>query len=372
MNNRRDFFKHVFALGALQGLAAWPGAGAPLSSFLDQNTAQQMNPDFDRESYDFWSGFLDPRKIADPVITAAAQSRGLEDNELQPVFLHYSSNGFKNAAEIDAGELISEGDVSVSLNTSTLRIAPEDQETFEHLQNAQIRVDVAQKSPILPVLEAMSYTVVSGMLPGPKKGVKSSPAKPMGGKGDSGSIQSISIGSDATWQKMQNILLPQGEGRWALNLEAQKKDSLFFRLLQNVIKDAGRFAPMIGLTGIFMSGLQSFNILYGAIHAQPVAIIKSNPLRVFATQEAVRKTGAPGAVSGIMLKNGTYVLIPAAKAPSLDTLKDLAVVQGRVVPPNTKTEGLDAAAAETLKDVTYATFDVEVRPTRLFVPQKAS
>jgi hypothetical protein len=164
---------------------------------------------------------------------------------------------------------------------------------------------------------------------------------------------------------MQNIILPGGEGRWALNLEAQKKDSLMYKVLQSVVKDTGQFAPVVGFPGIALSALQSFNILYGAMHSRPVSIIKSNPLRVFATQEALQRTGAPGAVTGIMLKSGTYILIPANQAPGLDQLKNLTVMQGRIVPPKTPVNQLDAAAADSLTNTTYVTFDVTARPTRL-------
>ena len=54
---------------------------------------------------------------------------------------------------------------------------------------------------------------------------------------------------------MQSIPLPGGEGRWALNLEAQKKDSLFGKVLENLVKEGGQFAPAIGLPGIAMTAL---------------------------------------------------------------------------------------------------------------------
>jgi hypothetical protein len=373
---RRDFFKELLAIGALQGFAASPAVARTVSAFLDQSDTQNLNPDFDSKASNFWSGFLS--SDAEPIIQSTGQTRGggaAPGSDLQPVFLHYSSDGFKNAAELDTEKLISEGDVAVSLNTSTLRLAPDDLATFDRLQNAQIRVDVVQRTAILPVIEAMAYTVVSGMLSvkaemKPKKSSGGSTPK-SSSSGKPSSVQSISVDSDPTWQKMQNIILPGGEGRWALNLEAQKKDSLFCKVLQNVVKEGGQFAPMIGLPGIFLSALQSFNILYGAIHAEPVQVIKSNPLRVFATQEAIQKTGSPGSVTGIMLKSGTYVLIPAKQAPALDQFKNLAVIQGRVVPPKTTVVELDEAAADTLKDVTYVTFDVQVQPTTLF-PTKSS
>ena len=383
---RRDFFKQVLAAGALPGVLSSSAFARGISEFFDQSTAQAINPDFDSKSYDFWSGFLSTD--SEPVVKSAGQTRGggsANGNELAPVFFHYGAEGFKNAAELDAAQLISEGDVSVSLNTSTIKIAPQDIETFNKLQNAQIRVDVAQKTSILPMLEAMAYTVVSGMVSLKselgKNSSSSSKSKTAGGKpssssssgssgksggGGGGSVQSIAVTSDPAWQKMQNIILPGGEGRWALNLEAQKKDSLFCKILQNVVKEAGQFGPMIGLPGIAMTALQSFNNLYGAMHAQPVQVIKSNPLRVFATQEAIQKTGAPGSVTGILLRSGTYVLIPGNQAPSTDDLKNLTVSQGRIVPPKTPNTDLDEAAADTLKGVTYVSFDVEVTPTSLF------
>jgi hypothetical protein len=359
---RREFFKDLLALGAFPALAASPFAGRSMTALLDQSTAQDVNPDFDPKSFNFWSDFLE--KDSTPITRPMGQTRGRAPSveaAAQPVFLHYdSTEGFKNAAELDATKLLPNGDVKVSLNTSTIRVSPADQDIFNRLQNAQIRVDVAQRNSMLPVLEAMAYTVVSGMVSTMESSSSKtkSAAKPP-------SVQSVSTDSDAAWQKMQNIILPGGEGRWALNLEAQKKDSLFYKILQNVVKEGNLFAPVIGLPGIAMSALNSFNTLYGAIHAEPVQIIKSNPLRVFATQDSVAKTGSPGSVTGIMLKSGTYVLVPQNQTPTPAQLQNLTITQGRLVPPKTAAADLDAAAADTLKDVTYVTFDVQVEPTNV-------
>jgi len=88
---------------------------------------------------------------------------------------------------------------------------------------------------------------------------------------------------------------------------------------------------------------------YGVAHAGTVPIVKGNPVRVFATQEAVHRTGAPGSVRGILLQSGTYVLMPAKQSPRLDQLKSLTVTQGRLVPAKTALTELDAAAADTLE-----------------------
>lgn len=204
---------------------------------------------------------------------------------------------------------------------------------------------------------ALAYTVVGGMQ-SVKNQMNKAKVQP--------TVQSINFSSDAAWQKMQNIPLPPGEGRWALNLEAQKKDSLFCKVIQNVVKEGGLFVPMLGFPGIVMSALNSFNTVYGALHSGTVSVIKGNPVRVFATQDTVNRTGSPGSVTGIMLQAGTYILMPAKQAPPIDQLKNLTVTQGRLVPPKTAVADLDDAAADTLKGVTYVTFDVDVSPTNLF------
>jgi hypothetical protein len=364
-NRRRDFFKDLLAIGALQSVAVLPISTGMMAALLGQDSARDTNPEFDADAYNFWAAFLS--SDAEPITSSAGQARGKRsgltaDNENQPIFLHHGTEGFKNAAELDPSQLAPEGDVMISVNTSTIKSGLEDQAIFEKLQNAQLRVDIAQKTAILPIVEAMAYTVVAGM-----RSVQSQATSAQKGAATKPkiTIQNVSLDSDTAWQKMQNIPLPGGEGRWAFNLEAQKKDSLFGKVLQNLLKETGLFAPVIGLPGIVMSALQSFNLLYGAMHAQPVSIMKGNPVRVFATQEAYQKTGAPGSVTGILLQSGTYIVIPAKQLPPPKQLDELTVMQGRVVPPKTSIEALDAVAADTLKDVTYATFDVEVTPTAL-------
>lgn len=366
---RRDFVRNLFAFGAFPALFNSPESAAhTLNLLAEQSGAQGAAHEIDPKSYNFWNGFLQAE--ADPIVNTGGQTRGggglTDENRTQPVFLHFGTDGFKNAAELDASKLVGQGDVTVSMNTSAIKVSTQDADTFKKLQNAQVRVDVVQSRSLIPMIEAMAYTVVAAMRVGEMeaKALNAPPSKP--GTASASSkiplVQNVSVSSDASWQKMQNIPLPAGEGRWTLNLEAQKKDSLFAQILQNIVKEAGLFSPMIGLPGIALSGLQSFNNLYGALHSRPVDIIKAPPLRVFATQEAIERTGAPGSVSGILLQSGTYILIPANQMPSDDDLKKLTVSQGRVVPSGTKPTDLDAAAEDTLKNTTYATFDVEVKP----------
>jgi hypothetical protein len=110
--------------------------------------------------------------------------------------------------------------------------------------------------------------------------------------------------------------------------------------------------------------------LYGVLHAEPVAVIKSNPVRVFATQEAIDSTGTTASdIGGILLQPGTYILIPAGQAPKDNDLQKLTLAQGRIVRlEDAKLTGdnLDEAAADVLKNTTYVTFDVQVKGISLF------
>ena len=375
-NPRRDFVKALLSSGVVAGMST-RSESLTLGALHDENAAQAINPDFDPDAFNYWRDFLKSEAL--PIVHATSQTRGgglPTDNELQPVFTFYGPDGFTNAAELDASKHIPEGDVMISVNTSIIKIAPHDMAVFDKLQNAQIRIDVTQKTSMLPMLEALAYTMISGMVTkhsgstsaggntANAQTTTNSSASSSGSK-QTPSIQNIAPSDDTGWQKMQNIILPQGEGRWALNLEAQKMDSLFSKVFQNVVKEAGLFAPMIGLPGIALSALNSFNILYGALHARPVSIIKSNPLRVFATEKAYSDTGVPGSAQGILLQKGTYILTPAKQAPTANALKDLTVIQGRIVPAKTPQAELDEVAANTLKDVTYVTFDVGVAPTTI-------
>jgi len=373
--SRRRFLDSLLAIGAAQGLIISPASAAVLGELLDQSLSK--HPDFDAESQKFWSSFT--TAIGTPVVFPKQRgSRGspFASNDHRPVFLHFGEEGFRNAVELGTDGLVPEGDVRVSLNTSVLKIAEQDQDMFDHVQNAQVRVDVHQAKPILDVLEAMGWTMVSGMLPmrSESKGKQKSPsgqgsgAKAPGGKPSAargGSIQNVIVESNSDWQKMQNIILPGGEGRWTVNIVAQKKDSFLHTLLKRILQETGQLSTMISLPGIAMSALHSFDLFYSWFHEKPVHVMKGSPLRVFATQDSVQRTGPAGSAEGIILKRGTYVLAPASQVSDPAVFEGLTINQGRIVPPKTSQNRLDDAALDTLKGVTYMTFNVTLSPVRI-------
>jgi hypothetical protein len=88
-----------------------------MGALFDQETAKALNPELDAAAHSFWSGFL--ASDAKPIIEAAGQRRGgaPRPDDAQPVFLHFGTEGFRNAAELDSSKLVSSGDVMVSVNT---------------------------------------------------------------------------------------------------------------------------------------------------------------------------------------------------------------------------------------------------------------
>ena len=113
---------------------------------------------------------------------------------------------------------------------------------------------------------------------------------------------------------------------------AEEGFALWQGACRSLVKEGGQFAPAIGLPGIAMTALNSFNNLYGALHAEPVQVIRSNPVRVFATQEAIESTGSSASeIGAVLLQPGTYVLMSAGQAPTDDQLKNLTLAQDRIV-----------------------------------------
>jgi hypothetical protein len=345
--DRRDFVTQLMSGGAL-------AAFSPSILAAAQTAAAQgapLQPDLD--AADFWNGFLKYKTLPAAKVTTpgALTTRGTPGGlAREPFFFHYGRPGFHAAVDIPAAELVDDGDVSVSLNVTAFKPAAEDRATFERLQSAQLRIDFVQDVKMIEILDMMAWTAVAVLRPDKQK--KLPP------------IQSLSFDPGTAWDKMQNILLPRGQGKWAVNLYAQKSDGFFSQMLSVLNKEVGRFAPVLGLPGVSVTALQSFNQLYGAFHDKPEYLLQSNPVPVFATAAAFKQSGSS---RGLPLRSGTYVMVPVAQAGELtdDTLAKLELKQGLIVPKNTAAVKVYDAALEILPNVSYATIDVMVKPVQV-------
>jgi hypothetical protein len=338
MPARRDFMKDVLTAGLL--LPGLSPAVAAAAEALQQSGAAAAFPDVDQAAYEFWTDFLTKRGVPG----ARGSATGVER---EVFFFHDGSQGLHAAMDLRPADLVPTGDVTVSLNVVAFKPSDADRNNFERIQNAQLRLDLAQDKPILELVDTMVWTAIAALHPDRTK--KLPP------------LQNLAFDPGATWQKMQNIPLPGGQGLWAVNLFGQRKESFFSQLMRTITKEVDRFAPVLGLPGISTTALQSFNAFYGLCQSGVEYLLKSNPVPVFATSSAMQ---AGIASRSLPLRSGTYVLVPVEHAQSLgsDRLAAYELRQGYIVPKKTDSTDVWAVAAKELSDVTYATIDVNVKP----------
>jgi hypothetical protein len=341
MQARREF---------LGGLAAAAGAAglAPMfeAAVAAQGAGTSSPAAGDPATKAFWSGFLD-HSTTPPRRVPTERPRGVTTSDREPFFFFFEpGRGLYPAVDMPTSAMIADGDVSINVNFSTFKFSNEDHERFQRLQNFHLRVDVLQTVALIDLLDTMAWTALAGLWQ--EKQAKLPP------------LQTISFDPATVWKKMQNVLLPKGTGRWALNLYAQRPDSFWSRLLQTATKEVGRFAPVLGLPGFAMTGLQSFNEIYAAYRNPPEHVFHSNPVPVLATASAVKVATLSNAIP---LRSGSYVLVPVGQAHELTEarLKDLELRQGFLVPKNTPSQAVRRAADEALPNVTYATMDLSVK-----------
>jgi hypothetical protein len=343
-HRRREFLSGLAAAAAIPALA--PALQAAVE-VIEQRGGQASPLEPDQDAYDFWNDFLSSKSTPAAKVPTG-RTRGEGDREA--FYFHNGKKGLQPAVDIPPADLIDDGDVNVSLNVAAFKPANEDRATFERLQSAQLRLDFVQDVKIVDLVDTMAWTAVAVLRPDKQK--KLPP------------IQDLSFDPSTAWKKMQNIVLPRGQGRWAVNLYAQKGDSFLSQLLQVLNKEIGRFSPVFGLPAISTTALQSFNQFYGAFHSKPEYLFRSNPVPVFGTANAVKQ----GAAShGLPLRTGSYVLVPVAQASELtdERLNALELKQGYLVPKNTPSALVHDAAMNELPGVTYATLDVTVKAVQL-------
>jgi hypothetical protein len=345
MYDRRDFLNSLIGAGVSPALASALG---PMTSDVWREL-QRGVVEPDPETIEFWNGFL--ASSAPPLAGVPTRlPRGSAASARDTFFFHHSAGTLRPAVDIPDSELIPEGDVSLSLNLASFKPSGGDRQSFERLKNAQLRLDAVQNVSMVDLFDTVAWTAVAVLWP--DKRDKLPP------------IQNLSFDPTTSWQKMQNIVLPRGEGRWAMNVYGQRADGLFTRILQVLTKEVGRFSPVFSLPAVSTIALQSFNQFYGAFHNKPEYLFRSPLVPIYATASA-RKQGAIS--RGLPLRTGTYLLVPVEHASELSgsTLERLTLEQGFLVPKGTAAQDVPRVAEKVLPTVTYATIDVNVRAVKL-------
>jgi hypothetical protein len=355
---RRDFMKQALATGAFSGVFASPAAAKSVAKLFTQiGNASAIS----HQQADFWTAFADSTGV--PAVSLGSyKPRGKgagSDPARAPVFLNYTAqSGFRAVADIKPTEMMAHsGDVNMGLNVAAFHAAESDAKLFENLQSSQFRVDVIQRKAVLEFLDPMAWTAIAAMFPREN--------------GKMPKLQDTSFDPGATWQKMQNMRLPGGTGRWAFNFTLQAKESLFSQILKEATSEIGRFAPVIGLPAISVGALSAFTSFYAMVHpASSRAVFQHMPVDVYATGPSWQ---ARTSSVGLPVVSGDYVLVPASQYDKIKSeLPNLELQQGFVVPKGTAKDEVVQVAGDPTKvpDVTYVTVTAQVTPADVITAPK--
>jgi hypothetical protein len=355
MNTRRDFFKDVLLTTSLGGLlSARPGLAQALAAKLDAEI--DAPPPGEHDSKNFWSSFVTEGQAPSGVhgrgvFGSHKATTGPADVNRQIDWIHYDPDkGLRYPSAIQSEELLEypgETDINASVNVGGFRMAGEDQDKFEKLQSAQLRIDVLQRKSLLNLLDPMAWTSLAALYP--DKAGKLPP------------LQNLSFDPGSTWEKMQKIILPGGSGQIAVNVSMAHKESTFVSVLKMINSEVGRFAPVLGLPQISTTALNSFCTLYGSLEQRTTFLLNGFPQPAYTTRGARADAGSS---QGFNLIAGDYILVPHVYAEQLQPLLDkLEVRQGFLVPRGSSTNtSVYDIATKLNPDITYVTATIKLSP----------
>jgi hypothetical protein len=355
-SSRRDFFKDLLFTGSLGGLlSARPGIAEKLISALSNN--DDVPPTGEHNSKDFWSNFVTQAETPSNGVHSRGlfgshkETTGAADLNRQIDWLQYDPNqGLRYASAVDASELLEypdDTDITASVNVGGFRMANEDQQNFEKLQSAQLRIDVLQRKSLLNLLDPMAWTCLAALYPD-----KSGQLPP---------LQDLSFDPGAAWDKMQKIILPGGSGQLAVNVSMAHRESAFVSVLKTINSEVGRFAPILGLPAISTTALSSFCTLYGSLEQRTTFLLNGFPQQAYTTRGA---RASANTSAGLNLIPGDYVLVPHAYAAQLEPyFQKVELRQGFLVPKGSSANSsIYDLAGKFTPDVTYVTANLKLSP----------
>lgn len=325
--NRRQFIELLLASGASPALSQIAGAME-----TQEETGETGN------SQAFWSNYYKPAR-------RGSKPAGM-DEDRRVSYLHYSPQGKKLrfAQEIPAEELIHhEGDVAVSMNVTGIRLSQKDHEKFKNISSAQLRLDLAQNKSMLDIMDKLAWASVAALFVGESK---------------TPNLQDLSFTPEST----KDVYLPGGTGLLGVNVSMVHRESRMYQLLQVVVKDVGRFAPVIGLPAISVAALAEFNQLYGKIEHRTTFLFQTpTPQKIFATRPAREEAETS---AGINLVSGDYILIPQEYVNDFQPHREeFKLVEGYMVAHNAdEGQSVYQLASNITPDISYVAVNIKVTP----------
>jgi hypothetical protein len=295
----------------------------------------------DQNSFDFWT-----QNIRDPEF-AASGTRSL-GNAPRASFVYYDERmGFVTGSDIGDDALRDTSDLDVVVNVDHVRPSTDDQKRFVNLEAGSLRIDVQQNRPLPSLAERLAWTSIAGFLPENKQ----LPA-----------LKEMTFSPSATWGKFQTVPLPGGGGRWTWNFFLQKRKSRWMQIFDVIRRTKNLLTPIfgLGLPAIAITALNTVDSLVGEITKDERTewLFQSPDVYFYATKEA--RDSFEG--SKLRLKKGMYVVMPSDKLGEFAKQQSFLMIKdGLIVPKNTSSLEVEAAAKDTIKNITYLTVGVTTR-----------
>ncbi len=333
--NRRTFVESLVTGGTLSGALAYGSFAEALAQF---SAGAARNGTNGGNSQAFWSNYYEPAK------RGGAKPGADEDRQVS--YLHYSSQQQKLrfSHEIAADELYPDpGDVAVTMNVTGMRLSHTDRLKFRSTQSAQLRIDLAQDKPMLNLADKLAWAAVAAVFIS---------------EGKMPPLQDMSFAPEST----RDMVMPGGTGLLGVNVSMTHRASRFYQILQSVVKEIGRFAPVVGLPAISMTALNEFNRFYGAIEQRTTFLFQTTaPQRVFATRPARDEAQT---TAGMNLVSGDYILVPQQDVAGLQPrLAEFKLVSGYLVPKDAlEGQSVYQLADNMTPDVSYIAVNLKVTP----------
>ena len=342
--SRRSVLQDLAGVWGLAALLARPGVAEALSAALQASQAVPADQEPGNAAA-FWSTFLQKQP----------EGRGLfhktpgMDEDRQVNFLHYSATkGLRYSEDVHRTELPNyPGDVAANLNVGGVRLSKADQQAFEDKRSAQLRVDLLQGQRMFDMIDPLAWMALAGIFP-----TRAGKLPP---------LQNLSFDPGTSMESMNHIVLPGGVAHLAMNVSMLPRESPFMAVINRLVTDTSKVAPILGLPAISVTALSGFSKLYGMMEDRTTFLFQSRPQMAYTTQQA---RAAADTTIGMNMPAGDYVLVPQVQTDQLQPyLNSLKLVNGYLV--NKKAPANSSVyeqAQNTEPDISYVTMHVGVKP----------
>jgi hypothetical protein len=366
--DRRSFFTNVMSAAAFSGILGEIVSPRELMAAIEAAGDIPSNT----QHAEFWGGFFDD---VDPTKPHATMTRGpggeatpepipehVQDDKL-PRFFHYADNtGLRYAEKIDRDELPKmDGAAVVSVSVSGFHSSQEDEHKIGDATSAQLALHATQTTPMAQYIAPLAWATLASIFARSASVAKMPTIEQLNG--------TTSDGSGGT-SGGNRILLPNAEGKMALNLTLPDKHALLHKIISMGLQGAQLAAPLVTLPAISVPAIKAFTSFYNIL-VQNAGFIINSPLKdVVASYDAVDSGNMHS--DALRLITGEYVIVPSHSTTALSSqMEGLKMLNGYLVPKDLAASADPTTAAKAaLPDVTYATLKVSVAPaTNVTVPQ---